>query len=148
KLRKLPEGQEVVSLPQQPATIDRVIFSPDSRRIAVGNGLGSLKIWDVKGHEVQTLRGHIRSIHALAYSSDGRWLASSSIERTTLWDLTKNPEALNLSGHVLYCSALAFSPDSHKLASVGGEGNVKIWESATGKLSLDLAGKTGGLWHV
>lgn len=148
KIWKVPEGEEVTSLPQQPATIDNVVFSPDGSHIAVGTTLGSLKIWDMKGHEVRTLRGHLRSIHSLAFSSDGRWLGSAGTERTTLWDLTKNPEDLSLSGHTIYCSALAFSPDGQNLASVGGEGNVKVWEPATGKLALDLAGKTGGLWHV
>src|SRR5262249_20184409 len=103
ELWKVPQGQLVASLPRQPASIDSVVFSPDGRQIAVGNTLGSLKIWDMKGHEVLTLRGHLRSIYGLSISSDGRLLASASIDRTTVWDLTQNPEALSLSGHTLYC---------------------------------------------
>ena len=59
-------------------------------------------------------KGIRNGIIALAFSPDGRWLASSSLDKTIkLWDVATGQEMHTLKGHLNKISTLAFSPDGN-----------------------------------
>ena len=75
-------------------------------------------------------RGHAKTILSLAYSADGKTIASGSQDTTAkLWDAATGKEIFTLGGHTLGVLSVAFSPDSERLASAGQDGTVKFWDT-------------------
>src|SRR5206468_7281878 len=62
-------------------------WSPDSRRLAMAYPDNSIHVWDLSRDRVERVwRGHAEPIRSLAFTNDGKWLVSSSIDRTVrLW---------------------------------------------------------------
>jgi WD40 repeat protein len=119
-----------------PGTMD-VAFSPDGDRLVSAGSDGLAKVWDVAtGAELMTLTGHTDSIHSLAWSPDGRTIATTSDEDDTsviIWDATSGEIVHRLLGHAVRAWGVAFSPDSSLLVTGGGRGIIKAWDMATGQ---------------
>ena len=91
-------------------------------------------------HEVQfTLRGHKADIACLAYSSDGRRLASASDDGTVrIWDAIAGQESLCLPE----ARKLAFSPDGRRLVTTSWDKTATVLDASTGQNILSLSGHT------
>jgi WD40 repeat protein len=91
----------------------------------------TVRLWDMHNRTAEPviLRGHEREVWALAFSSDGRWLASGSRDMTVrLWDMHDHTaEPVVLRGHADAVWAVAFSSDGHWLASGSGDTTVRLW---------------------
>lgn len=125
-------------------------FTPDSRQLVSGGWDQKARVWDVAtGRPIYELQGHNGLVDLLAISGDGRWLATASSRSgdrdVRLWDLANGREVRRFQVRHGWASALAFSHNGRYLA--GGESDpgaetvdVQVWETATGKERLELAG--------
>jgi WD40 repeat protein len=81
-----------------------------------------------------TLVGHGDSVRCLAFTKDGKTLASGSTDRTVkLWDVAAGKERATLKGHKADVLSVAFSPDGKLLASGGMDNTAKLWDAMTGR---------------
>ena len=79
---------------------------------------------------------HDGPVNALAFSSDGRVLASASEDKTIkLWDALRMRNLHTLADHIRAVSCVAFSSNGRWLASGSADKTIKVWEVGTGRLT-------------
>ncbi len=90
-------------------------------------------------HVRLTLRGHGDSVDSVAWSPDGKWLATGSADKTAkVWDAASGQEQLTLRGHSKGVDGVAWSPDGKRLATRSGDKTAKVWDAANGRELLTL----------
>jgi WD40 repeat protein len=127
------------------APIRQVAFAPGGDQVAVLFEKTVRLIPLEKGPTVR-LDGHEHLVYALAFSPDGRLLATASSDRTVkLWSLPSGREMHTLTGHERAVYRLAFSPDGRLLATASLDGTLRLWEPRAGVLLRTLRGHRAGV---
>ncbi len=133
-----------------------VAIRPDKKEVAASRG-NQIHIYEAaSGKHLRTLidpqlttpdkkpikAAHLSIVESLAYSPDGKTLASGAFQEVVLWDADKGTIRQRLTGFADRVVALDFSHDGKLLATGGGaptaDGEIKIFDVASGKLVVDI----------
>ncbi|MCO6456805.1 MAG: protein kinase [Pirellulaceae bacterium] len=141
----------------------------DARDVVIAGGrideseAGQVEIWDVRQKKrLHQLRQHHSFVNDVAWSADGSLLASASSDRTVnVWDAATGERKFQLTGHQGQVMCVAFDRAGTLLAT-GSQGpltdfgsttpndmgELKLWDLATGRERLALAGHELGTFAV
>lgn len=136
---RLPSLDSVMTL-QCRTRVCSLSFSPDGALLASATKSveptkepnAIVTIWGVKsGKEQIIIRGLTAAVWSMAFSPDGKTLATSSEDYDVrLWDPLTGLEKLTLKNHQKAVHSVGFMPDSRGLITAGGDGVVCIWRGA------------------
>ena len=93
--------------------------------------------------EVFVQLGHSNSALAVAFSPDGKYALSGSVDNTMkLWEVSTGREVKTFRGHTNYVNSVTFSPDGRYALSGSGDKSLKLWKVSTGREMKTFRGHT------
>jgi WD40 repeat protein len=152
-------GDVAGKLPGLIGKVTALTYSRDGLRLATATGsagaAGEVRIYDVSPAGLpaekspQIIQAHKDLIYDLAFSPDGKILASCGYDRLIkLWDAATGKELRALKDHSDTIYSVAFSPDGRLLASGAADRAVKVWDVGSGKRLYTLSESTDWVYAV
>jgi WD40 repeat protein len=111
------------------ADINDIAYSPNGKLLVAARNDGTIVLSDPEN--LQVLRqwdGHPRSAYSVAFSPDGKQLASGGDEAIKIWDSETGSLLRTLVGHTAQVKCVRYSPDGRLLASASDDHTVKLWD--------------------
>jgi eukaryotic-like serine/threonine-protein kinase len=98
---------------------------------------------------IYSYSGHSQPVNAVAWSPDGKRIASASSDHTVqVWGAANGRNLLTYHGHTDSVDAVAWSPDSRHIASASSDHTVQVWDATTGGYVLTYRGHSDDVTAV
>jgi WD40 repeat protein len=142
---------EPIELPfeRHAAQLSSAVYSPDGKWVASTGEDRTIRVWRAQGRqEVAVLHGHTGSVIQVAFTPDGRRLASRSChegsvyawdDTVRVWDVDPQTPLPVLRGHTGTIYPMVYSPDGRWLATGSWDKSVRLWDASTGEPCATLA---------
>ncbi|MBL9126704.1 MAG: serine/threonine protein kinase, partial [Verrucomicrobiales bacterium] len=106
--------------------------------------------WQRQMHlAVTTLHGHLNSVHAVAFSPDGRRLVTGSGDHTAkVWEAATGRELLTFAGHSAQVWSVAFFPDGRRIVTGSADQTARVWDATTGRELFVLQGHPYRIYDI
>jgi WD40 repeat protein len=141
-------GQINGSMDRPVSAANNVTFSRDGQ-IAWGLHAGTVFVWNPSaGGAPRRITAHKKPVTGVAFSLNGKALATSGGDAVILWDTLTGEQIRTLSGHGADVEDVISSPDGKLLLSVSDDKTARIWDAATGRLLQTLLGHQGPVYSA
>jgi hypothetical protein len=149
---QVPQPRQVEPCPS--SVVLGAAFTPDGQYLVLTSADKIIHIYELsKCRRVAQLKGHQYRVWTVAFSPDGRTLASCSGEYATpqqpgeikIWSLPAGKEVAALTGHQGLVFDVLFSPDGKQLLSASWDGTIKVWDVSGGPARITLMGHQGAV---
>ena len=111
--------------------------------------IGSSQMASAQKPELDIQTGHLNGVRTIAFSPDGKFLASGSGDNTVkLWNFETGDEMRTFTGHGNSVKLVVFSQDGRLLASHSDDDTIKIWNVMTGKLEKNFIKDASSVWSM
>jgi len=140
-------GVELRGLLGQTMAVYDCAFSPDGKRVVLGQRHLTVRIWNVETGQLLTVfRGHNKNVFAVAFSPDGKSVASAGGGIIKIWDAATGSELMSMEDEASSTMlSLTYTPDGSRLISCGSNKAIRVWDVARGKeiLTIENEGRQG-----
>ncbi|MCW3098888.1 MAG: hypothetical protein JWL77_4506 [Chthonomonadaceae bacterium] len=151
-LWNLPTGKATTAITHLPGPVQSLAFRPDGSQIAVAGGApgtsGEVEVFDTKTFSKvgPTLEGHSDVVMSVAWSADGKWLATGSQDKTArLWLWPEGKELKLFKDHSDAVTRVAFAPDGKALYTASMDHNLRRYDTDKGTLVRAFTGHNEGV---
>jgi WD40 repeat protein len=142
RLWELATGKEVRQFTGHERDVLSVAVTPDGKYIVSGSADKTVRLWELAtGKEVRRFTGHENWVWSVAVAPDGKYVVSGSgpvfivgDKTVRVWELATGKEVLRFTGHEDSVLSVAVTPDGKYVVSGSGDGTVRLWDLATGRL--------------
>ncbi|WP_211941751.1 WD40 repeat domain-containing protein [Cylindrospermopsis raciborskii] len=127
--------------------ITSVCFSPDGQSIGTGSWDKTIRLWNLRGENIQQFRGHEGGITSVCFSPDGQSIGTGSEDGTArLWNL-QGKNIQQFRGHEGGVTSICFSPDGQSIGTGSEDGTARLW-NLQGKNIQQFRGHEGGVTSI